>query len=160
MSKKKNNQKNHNGPIKKNKEGLFNYEVIETYQVGLVLTGPEVKSVKNGQISLKGSYVTVDKKNEAWLVGAYVAPYKPAANVQQKYDSNRRRKLLMHKKEIISLLGKNKQKGLTIIPVSVYTIKGLIKLDIALARGKSQIDKREKIKRREVDRQIRRTLKQ
>lgn len=146
--------------ITKNKDGLFNYEVIECYQAGIVLSGPEVKSVKKGQISLKGSYVTIDPKQEVWLVNAHISPYKPAAEVQKKYDPDQKRKLLLRKKEIKSLMGKSKQKGLTIIPVYVYTYKSLIKVEIALARGKTKIDKREQIKKREVKRQIHRTLKQ
>jgi len=145
--------------IKTNKQGLFNYEVIHTYQAGIVLSGPEVKSVKGGNISLKGSYVSIDHNSEAWLVNAHISPYKPARNVQLKYDPEQKRKLLLRKKEIDSLIGKTKQKGLTIVPVSVYTIRGLIKLDIALARGKTAIDKREKIKKREADRQVQRSLK-
>lgn len=145
--------------ITKNKDGLFNYEVMETYQAGIVLSGPEVKSVKNGRINLKGSYVSVDPKGEVWLANCHISPYKPAHGVQINYDPTQKRKLLLHKKEIDSLIGKTKQKGLTIIPTCVYTNKGLIKIDIALARGKTKIDKRESIKKREVKRQIQRTLK-
>lgn len=146
--------------IATNKEGLFSYEILETYQAGLVLTGPEVKAAKLGQLSLKGSYVTIDGKGEAWLIKAHIIPYQPAQNAQKKYDPNRSRKLLLHKKEISSLIGKSRQKGLTIIPINVYTKKGLIKTDIALARGKTKIDKRETIKKREAEREMRRTLKQ
>ena len=146
--------------IATNKEGLFSYEILETYQAGLVLTGPEVKAAKLGQMSLKGSYVTIDNKSEVWLVKAHIIPYKPARNAQKKYDPDRPRKLLLHKKEISSLIGKSRQRGLTIIPINVYTKKGLIKTDIALARGKTKVDKRETIKKREAEREIRRTLKQ
>jgi len=149
-----------NKTIATNKEGLYNYEIIETYQAGLVLSGPEVKAAKLGQMSLKGAYITFDNKNEAWLVKAYITPYKPAKSAQEKYDPSQKRKLLLHKKEIDSLIGKSKQKGLTIIPINVYTKRGLIKTDIALARGKSKIDKREIIKKRETSREIQRTLKQ
>ncbi|MEK7072482.1 MAG: SsrA-binding protein SmpB [Patescibacteria group bacterium] len=149
-----------NKTIATNKDGLFNYEILETYQAGLVLSGPEVKAAKLGQMSLKGSYVTIDAQSEIWLIKSYITPYKPAKSAQEKYDPNRKRKLLLHKKEISSLIGKNKQKGLTIIPINVYTKKGLIKADIALARGKTKIDKRETIKKREADREIQRTLKQ
>lgn len=145
--------------IKKNKEGLFNYEIIETYQAGIVLSGPEVKSTKGKQISLKGSYVSIDKNAEAWLVNAHISHYKPAKAVQEKYDPDQNRKLLLRRQELTALVGKSKQKGLTIIPVCVYTVRGLIKVDIALARGRTKIDKRESIKKREVSRQIRQTLK-
>jgi SsrA-binding protein len=144
--------------LNNNKTALFNYETLETYQAGLVLSGPEVKATKASQISLKGSYITIDHDNEAWLVGSHIAPYLPAKTAQAKYDPDRRRKLLLHKKEITSLVGKSAQKGLTIIPICVYTIKGLIKLDIALARGKTKVDKRETIKKREVDREINRAM--
>jgi SsrA-binding protein len=145
--------------INKNKEGLFSYEVLETYQAGIVLSGPEVKAIKLGQVSLKGSYVTIDQNGEAWLTKAHISSYKPARNVQEKYDPDQPRKLLLNKKEIDKLIGKSKQKGLTIIPINVYTKRGLIKVDIALARGKTRIDKREVIKNREADREIQRTLK-
>ncbi|MDO8668927.1 MAG: SsrA-binding protein SmpB [Candidatus Buchananbacteria bacterium] len=146
--------------IATNKEGLFNYEIIEKYQAGLVLSGPEVKAAKLGQMSLKGSYVTIDNNSEVWLIKSYITPYKPAKSAQAKYDPGQKRKLLLHKEEISSLLGKSKQKGLTIIPINVYTKRGLIKADIALARGKTKIDKRETIKKREASREIARTLKQ
>lgn len=146
------------GIIAKNKNALFHYEVLETYQAGIALTGAEVKSVKTGHIQLKGSYISVDANREMWLIGAYVSPYKPASHSQKNYQPNRPRKLLLHKKEIDSLMGKIQQKGLTIIPISVYTKKGLIKIDLALARGKTQTDKRETIKKREAVREINRAL--
>jgi len=142
--------------IKKNKEGLFDYEILESFEAGIVLRGPEVKAVKLGQISLKGSYASLDGNQELWLVNCHISPYAPARGQQQAYNPTRPRKLLLHKKEITALLGKSKQKGLTIIPISVYTKKGLIKLDIGLARGKTKIDKRENIKKRETEREIRR----
>lgn len=145
--------------INKNKEGLFNYEVLEKYEAGIALTGAEVKAVRLGQISLKGAYVSIDAHEELWLVNCHISPYQPAQGQQQSYNPTKPRKLLLHKKEIGSLLGKNKQKGLTIIPISVYTKRGLIKIEIGLVRGKTQIDKRDLIKKRETEREIRRTLK-
>lgn len=145
--------------ITKNKEGLFGHEILESWTAGLVLSGPEVKAIKLGQLSLKGSFVQIDNKNEIWLVNAYVSAYKPAAGHQKGYDPYRKRKLLLKKKEIDSILGKKSQKGLTIIPISVYTNKRLIKVDIGLARSKSKLDKREIIKKREISREISRTLK-
>jgi len=145
--------------INKNKQALFDYEILEHWKAGIVLSGPEVKSVKKGQISLSSSFIQIDSKNEAWLVNSYIAPYKPAAGVQTGYDPNHRRKLLLNKKEIASIIGKKSQKGLTIVPISVYTDKRLIKVEIGLARGKTKIDKREAIKKREVQREIRGTLK-
>jgi len=145
--------------IIKNKEGLYSYEIIDTWHAGIVLSGPEVKSVKLGQMSLKGSFVQFDARQELWLMNAYIAPYKPAKGVQTGYDPYQRRKLLLNKREIDTIIGKKAQKGLTIIPISVYTKRRLVKVEIGLARGKSKIDKRESIKKREVDREISRTLK-
>ena len=133
--------------ITKNKTGLFNYEPLENFQAGVVLTGAEVKAIRLGHINLKGSYIQIDAHNEVWLISCYIAPYKPAAGAQTAYDPYRRRKLLLNKKEIASLIGQSKQKGLTIIPTSVYTNKGLIKVDLAVARGKKTIDKRDSIKK-------------
>ncbi len=143
-----------------NKEGLYNYEVLEKYEAGIVLTGPEVKSVKLGQISLRGAYIRLDKNNEAWLIGSHILPYKPAKNAQINYNPDQHRKLLLRRKELDSLLGKSKQKNLTIIPTSVYNKRGLIKIELALAKGKSKIDKRETIKKRESAREIKRVLRQ
>jgi SsrA-binding protein len=140
--------------ITKNKEGLYDYEILESWTAGIVLSGPEVKSVKLGQISLKGAFVQTDSHNEVWLVNAYIGPYKPAKSVQTGYDPSQRRKLLLKKREIDSILGKKSQKGLTIIPISVYTNRRLIKVEIGLARSKSKIDKREAIKKRETKREI------
>lgn len=145
--------------ITKNKEGLFNNEILESWTAGLVLSGPEVKSVKAGQLSLRGGFIQIDDKNEVWLVNIYIAPYLPAKNHQTGYNPYNRRKLLLNKKEIASILGKKSQKGLTIIPISVYTNKRLIKVEIGLARNKSKVDKRETIKKRMINQEIKRTLK-
>ena len=145
--------------LSKNKFANFHYEILEKYEAGIMLSGPEVKAVKNGQISLKGSYVSIDPKNEVWLINSYILPYQPAKSQQANYDPARPKKLLLNKKEINALIGKGKQKGLTIIPLAVYTKKRLIKVEIALVKGKSKIDKRATIKKREVNREIQRTLK-
>lgn len=142
-----------------NKKGLFDYQVLEKFEAGIVLSGPEVKSVKSGQINLKGSYVSVNDAGQVALVNAHVSPYKPAAAVQTGYIPDHSRRLLLTKKEINYLRGKSREKGLTIMPISVYTKGGLIKIEIGLVRGKKQFDKREIIKKREVDREIRRRLK-
>jgi len=145
--------------IAKNKQGLYDYEIFETYEAGIVLSGPEVKSIKAGQINLKGSYVTIDGRNEAWLIGAHISKYKPAAGVQADYDPMRKRKLLLAKKELISLKTKSQQPGLTILPISVYTKRGLIKCEIGLGRGKKKFDKREQMKKRQIQKDIRQRLK-
>lgn len=134
----------------------FDYHILEKYEAGIVLFGHEVKAVKNSMISLKGSYVAVRNK-ELWLINALISPYQPK-NTPEDYSSTRSRKLLMHKSEIKRLIGKIKEKGLTLAPLRVYTKQNRIKLEFGLAKGKRTIDKREKIKKREADRKIGRAL--
>ncbi|MCX7778731.1 MAG: SsrA-binding protein SmpB [Patescibacteria group bacterium] len=142
-----------------NKKAYHNYEILETYEAGIVLTGPEVKSVKAGKIDLTGSYVTLDKSSIPWLTNLNIAPYPPAKGDQENYQPSRPRKLLLKKKEIASLIGKTKMKGLTIIPLKVYNKHGFIKIEIGLGRGKKKFDKREEIKKRELERKIKEELK-
>jgi SsrA-binding protein len=142
-----------------NKKALADYRVVEELEAGIALTGPEVKSVKAGSLNLRGSYISIDQKPEAWLVGATISKYPPAAAVQIGYDPIRRRRLLLKNKEMLYLLGKQHERGLTIIPISVYTKGGLIKVKVAIASGKKQFDKRQDIKKREVNRSIRHNLK-
>ncbi len=144
--------------IATNKKALHDYQVLEKLEAGLVLSGPEVKSIKTGQINLKGSYVSINGKNQVYLVGAHISAYKPAAANQINYQATRNRKLLLNKKEINYLAGKSKERGLTIMPISVYTKGSLIKVELGLVRGKKQYDKRETIKKREIDREIRRKM--
>jgi len=139
--------------ITKNKKAYFNYEILEKFEAGISLIGQEVKSIKLGKINLAGSYVVL-RSEEVYLIGANVPPYQPK-NAAKDYDSKRSRKLLLTKKEIKHLIGKTKQKGLTMIPLIIYTRKGKIKLQFGLAKGKRKIDKREIIKKREVEREIR-----
>ncbi|MEA3272546.1 MAG: SsrA-binding protein SmpB [Patescibacteria group bacterium] len=142
-----------------NKKALFDYEILEKLEAGLVLTGQEVKSVKNGQINLKGSYVTL-KDGEAYLLNAHISPYKKAG-ILKDYNPTRSRKLLLHKKELTRLIGKSQEKGLTIIPLKVYTKgRGKIKIEIGIGRGKKKYEKRETIKKREVEREIRQKMKE
>ncbi len=143
--------------LAKNKKGLFDYQILETFEAGLVLTGKEVKSVKNGHINLKGSYISL-KKGEAFLVNCHISAYKKAG-IQPDYNPTQSRKLLLHKKEIKHLLGRIQQKGLTLIPIKVYTKGAIIKLEFGLAKGKKKIDKREIIKKRDMDREIQRAMK-
>jgi len=141
-----------------NPRAKYDYHILETFEAGLVLAGHEVKAVKTGHMSLKGSYVTI-KNEEAWLINAFIPPYQPK-NTPADYQPDRTRKLLLNKKEIKSLIGQSKQKGLTLVPLRVYTKKGKIKLGFALGRGKRQFDKRQKIKEREVKRKIDRALRE
>ena len=132
-----------------NPRAKFDYHILEKFEAGIVLFGYEAKAVKTNKISLKGSYVTI-KRGEAWLINAQISPYQPK-NTPLEYDQTRSRKLLLKKKEISSLIGKTKQKGLTLMPLRVYTKQNRVKLEFGLAKGKRKIDKREKIKKREFD---------
>jgi SsrA-binding protein len=137
-----------------NKKARFEYDLKDTYEAGLVLTGAEVKAAKSGNISLTGSYVTISG-DSVYLVNCHIGPYKYAPN--ESYDPTHTRKVLLNKKEINELIGK--EKGLTIVPVQVYTTgRGLIKLTIAIARGRKKEDKREYIKERDTKRDIRREV--
>ena len=142
-----------------NKKGLYDYSIIEDFEAGIVLTGAEVKSVKAGQINLKGSYISIDGQSEAWLIGAHISAYKPAAGRQKDYQPSRQRKLILHRREVDYLRGREREKGLTIMPIYVYTKGSLIKVKLALVKGKKQKDKREIIKKRQIDREIRGRLK-
>ncbi len=140
-----------------NKKAYFDYEIIEKYEAGLVLIGQEVKSIKGGHISLTGSYV-VFQQNQPYLIGAKVPPYQPK-NAPADYNPEQSRKLLLNKKEINYLAGKSKTKGFSLIPLKVYEKHGRIKLEFGLAKGKKKYDKKEKIKKRDVEREIQRSLK-
>jgi len=142
-----------------NKKAKFDYEILDTHEAGLVLTGPEVKSVKAGQVQLKGAFLHI-KNGELWLKNAFIAKYKPAATYQEDYDAQRDRKVLVHKRELKRLIGKKQAEGLTIVPLSIYTKGNLIKLQFAVARGKKKYEKRETIKKRDVDRQLRARMKE
>jgi len=140
-----------------NKKAGFNYEFLEKMETGIVLAGFEVKSLKSGRGSLDGAYVSV-RNGEVFLVHAHIPPYQ-AGNTPKEYDQYRDRKLLLNKKEIAHLVGFEKQKNLTIVPISVYNKGGKIKVEIAIARGKKKYDKRETIKKRDIEREIGRSLK-
>jgi len=142
--------------LAENKRAKFDYDLLESYEAGLVLFGFEVKAIKTGHVNLTGAYV-VSRSNEFFLINALVSSYQ-SANTPPDYDSNRNRKLLLKKSEISSLIGKSKAKGLTLIPVRLYTKKNKIKLEFALARGKRMTDKRETIKKRDMEREIGRKL--
>ena len=139
-----------------NKKAYFNYEILEKFEAGINLIGQEVKSIRLGRISLAGSYVVL-KEGEVFLVGANIPPYQPK-NAPADYDPERGRKLLLRKKEINYLIGKTRVKGLTLVPLRVYTVKAKIKIEFGVAKGKKQADKREVIKKRDTDREIREEL--
>ena len=138
-----------------NRRAKRDYQILEKYEAGIVLTGPEVKSVKGGRIRLEESFVRI-KDNEAFLVNAEIPFYLPAG--KRDYDPRRERKLLLHKKEILNLALKTAHSSLTIVPISCYTKHGLVKLTIALARGKRKWEKKEAIKRRDLEREVEREL--
>ena len=145
--------------ILENKKALFNYSILEKFKAGIVLQGQEVKSIKTGKMNLRGSFIIVkESPPEVFLIGANVPPYQPK-NTPSDYDPQRSRKLLLRKSEIKQLIGKAKQKGLTMIPLKVYTDKGKIKIEFGIAKGKRKIDKRTQIKKRETEREIQRVMK-
>lgn len=139
-----------------NRKARFDYEILEKFTAGLELLGLEVKSIKEGKINLQGAFVAV-RGGEAFLVGADIPPYQPK-NAPKEYDATRPRKLLMSKKEIAALQGAEAQQGLTIVPLSVYNKGRFLKLDLAIARGKKQFDKRQAIKKRDTERDLKRSL--
>ncbi|MBI2476485.1 MAG: SsrA-binding protein SmpB [Candidatus Taylorbacteria bacterium] len=140
-----------------NKKAAFDYELLEKFTAGVELFGFEVKALRRKQGSLEGAYVTV-RGGEAYLMHATVPPFQPG-NTPKDYDPTRNRRLLLTKKEIARLASHESQKGLTIVPVSVYNSGRKLKVEIAIARGKKKFDKRETLKKREASREIERTLK-
>jgi len=144
--------------LAKNKKLKFNYEILETFEAGIELFGFEVKSIrKKGSVNLAGTYILI-QKNEVFWVGARIKPYQPN-NIYIDYNETRNKKLLLKRKEINYLIGKSKEKGLTLMPVMLYTKRGFIKMELALVRGKKTHDKRESIKKREINRRLKRELK-
>jgi len=140
-----------------NKRANFDYAISERFEAGLVLRGYEVKSVKNGHISLKGSFVTV-KGEELYLTNANIPLYKHAGAIAN-YDPTAPRKLLLHRAEIRTLIGKSRVEGLTLVPIRVYTKRGLLKIEFGIGKGRKKHDKRSVIQKRESDRKIARALK-
>ena len=144
--------------ITKNKKIFYDFQVLDKYEAGIELLGHEVKSVKAGQVKIDGAYILF-KGNEAYLIGAHIAPWKFKAP-DAADDPYRKRRLLLKKKEINYLRGKSAMQGLTIKPISVYTTShGLIKLELAVVKGKQKFDKRESIKKRDIERETRQTMK-
>ena len=140
-----------------NRKARFNYEFLEKYETGIELLGTEVKSVRGGTMSLEGAFVII-RGGEAFLINANIPPYQPK-NTAKDYDPLRNRKLLLTKKELTVLAGSGKNKSLTIVPISVYNKGRKIKVEIALVKGKKKFDKRETLKKRDTDREIRREYK-
>ncbi len=151
-----------------NKKAGYDYEILEKFEAGLVLTGQEVKSIKTGHISLTGAYVVIRANpstslristNEPWLIGAKIPPYQPK-NAPADYNPERSRKILLNKKEINYLTGKVNERGFSLIPLKIYNKNGRVKIEFGLAKGKKKFNKKESIKKREVEREILRHLSQ
>jgi SsrA-binding protein len=138
-----------------NRRAGYEYHLQERFEAGLVLTGTEVKSARAGKIQLRDSYAEI-AGNEAWLVNSHISPY--SHGNRENHDPLRRRKLLLHRNEIDKLLGKTREKGLTLIPTKVYLKQGRIKCEVALARGKKIHDKRETERKREQESEARAAL--
>ena len=138
--------------LARNKEAFFNYVIEHTLEAGIVLAGHEVKSVKTGNISLKGAHVII-RGETAVLVNAHISPYKYSGEIPG-YDPTRSRKLLLNRKEISSLIGKYKEQGMAVVPLEAYEKRGLVKIKLGIGRGKKKYDKRESIKKREDERKM------
>jgi SsrA-binding protein len=140
-----------------NRKALHDFNIEETYEAGIALTGPEVKSIRQGRANLKESYARI-RDGEVFLIGAHVSPYANATHREQL--PTRDRKLLLHKKEIARLVGKSQEEGKTLIPLRFYAKNGNIKLEIAVASRKKQYDKRREIARKTAEREMERAMKE
>ena len=147
------------GDVASNRQASYRYTLLERFECGLVLTGTEVKSLREGKAQLKDAYAAI-RDGEVWLIGLYIAPYPAAA--RDNHDPERPRKLLMHRGEIERLVGRTNEKGLTLVPTRIYFAgpRSRAKVEIALARGKDLYDKRETIRKREVGREVQRELRE
>ena len=139
--------------IATNRKARHDYDIFETFEAGLAHQGSEIKSIRSGHVSVKEAHVRIDETRlEAWLVNAHIAPYDPAS--RQNHDPVRNRKLLLHKREIAKLREAVRQKGMTVIPLRVYLTEGRAKVEIALARGRKNYDKRDAIAKRDMERDL------
>ncbi|MBI2822712.1 MAG: SsrA-binding protein SmpB [Acidobacteria bacterium] len=146
----------HEKTVATNRKALHDYHVFERYEAGVVLCGPEVKSLREGRANLRDSYAQV-KQGELFLINCHISPYTHGNRENQ--DPTRTRKLLLHRREINKLIGKTVEKGYTLVPLRVYFKGGRAKVEIALVKGKKLYDKRETEKRRELDRELAKVLK-
>ena len=141
--------------VASNRRARFDYEILDTFEAGIELRGPEVKSLRAGKASLNESYAVL-RGGEAFLVNAYINPYEQAG--RENPDPRRERRLLLHKREILRLQGQVAERGRTLVPLALYFRRGRAKVELALARGKKRFDKRETIQRREQEREVARAL--
>lgn len=144
--------------IAKNRKAQHDYHLERTYQAGIVLQGSEIKSIRANNINLRDGYVQ-EQNGELWLIGVHISTYKQAG-IYGQHDPLRPRKLLLHKREIAQLISQSRERGYTIVPTMVFLHRGRAKVEIALAKGKKQYDKRESIAKRDSEREIRRALKE
>ena len=142
--------------IATNRKAYHDYHIEETQEAGIALTGTEIKSVRVGSVNLRDSYAQV-KNGEMWLMNVHIAPYEPAS--RENAEPYRDRKLLMHRKEIMRLMGRVQEKGLTLVPLRLYLKHRRAKVELGLARGKKLYDKREAIAKRDSDREVERAVK-
>ncbi len=143
--------------IADNRKALFDYAVLETFEAGIALLGTEVKAIREGRVNLRDSYARLDK-GEVWLLNLHISPYSHTGYAH--HEERRQRKLLLHRHEIRKLTGRVAEKGLTLVPLRMYYKNGRVKVAVALAKGKQVHDKRETIRRREVDRETRAAVKE
>jgi SsrA-binding protein len=147
------------GDVASNRQASYRYHLLERFECGIVLTGTEVKSLRDGKAQLKDSYATV-RDGEVWLIGVYIPPYGPAS--RENHEPERPRKLLLHRSEIERLLARTQERGLTLIPTRMYFsgTRSRAKVEIALAKGKDLYDKRDSIRTREMARDVQRELRE
>ncbi len=141
--------------VGRNRKARHEYEILETYEAGMVLKGPEVKSLRDGKVNFQDAHARIDR-GEMWLHGLHIAPFEPAT--RWNADPVRTRKLLLNRSEIRKLQGKAEEKGLTLVPMEVYFVRGHAKVTIALAKGRKLYDKREKLKRETQKREAQRAM--
>lgn len=134
-----------------NRKARFEYFILETYEAGLALQGTEIKSIRAGQVSISEAYVQIKNGREAWLINCHVSPYDPASRFN--HQPLRERRLLLNKKEIHELWDQVRMKGLTIVPLRIYFSRGYAKIEIGVARGKKNYDKRQEIAKRDFERE-------
>ncbi len=143
--------------VSDNRQARFQYEILEVFEAGIVLTGTEVKAIRAGKVNLRDGFAQI-RREEAFLLNVHISPHQNAGQFFN-HEPRRTRKLLMHRQEIRKLIGKTEQKGLTLVPLKLYLQRGWVKVTIGLARGKKLHDKRESVKKREDKRDMERALK-
>lgn len=141
--------------VARNKKATHEYHILDTYEAGVVLVGPEVKSIRAGKVSLAEAFARIDG-SEAFLHGMHISPYGPAS--MWNVDPARTRKLLLNRREIRKLIGATQQEGFTLIPLELYLKDGYVKVALALGRGKKRFDKREDLKKRDAEREMQRAI--